>query len=145
MNSTANGIKINGQVFEKILGKFEFFFLKETSKKINLIAKHYYTRPFYGNTTIKSVVCAIPGANVMTYKKGQKLVHMAHKIFSQHEHYLEGGLPTPKNNITFLITNLMQNIFRLNNFSEKSVFSEEIAKNCSGGSPSELMFGPSRI
>ncbi len=38
-----------------------------------------------------------------------------------------------KINVTFFITNLMLNIFMLNNCFRKSVFSEETAKNCFGG------------
>ncbi len=36
----------------------------------------------------------------------------------------------------------MLNIFILNNVFEKSVFSEETVENCSGETPSELIFGP---
>ncbi len=43
------------------------------------------------------------------------------------------GHLTPKINIPFFITNLMLNIFAVNNFFRKSVFSEETAKNCSEG------------
>ncbi len=45
----------------------------------------------------------------------------------------DGIILTPKFNITFFITNLMLNIFMLNNFFGKSVFSGETAKNSSGG------------
>ncbi len=40
---------------------------------------------------------------------------------------------TPKFNITFFITNLMLNIFKLKNFFGKSLFFGETAKNYSGG------------
>ncbi len=46
----------------------------------------------------------------------------------------------PTFNITFFITNLMLNIFMLNNFFGKSVFSRETAKNCSGGAQCVITF-----
>ncbi len=60
-----------------------------------------------------------------------------------HKHIiLRRGHRTPKFNVTFFNTNLMLNIFMLNNFFGKSVFFGEIAKNCSGGAQCIITFGP---
>ncbi len=72
-----------------------------------------------------------------TYKVDQKNFGWNMNIFLG-----KGG---PKINVVFLITNLMLNMFKLNNFFEKSVFSEKIAKNCSEGSLSELNFYPAYL
>ncbi len=52
-------------------------------------------------------------------------------MFGKHEHFFRRrGHLTPKFNITFFITNLMLNIFMLNNFFlENQYFLGKIAKN----------------
>ncbi len=59
---------------------------------------------------------------------GQKLVHIGQKHFRRHKHFVEKVALTPKINTTFFIANLMLNIFTLNNFFRKSVFSEGTAR-----------------
>ncbi len=73
---------------------------------------------------------------------GQKLVHMGQNNFGAHEHFFRRGHLTPKFTLTFFVTNLMLNIFMLNNFFGKSVFSKEIAKNCCRGAQCVITFGP---
>ncbi len=51
------------------------------------------------------------------------------------------GHLTPKINITFFITNLMINMFVLNKFFEKLVFSGESAQKCYGGAQCVIIFG----
>ncbi len=68
------------------------------------------------------------------HKVGQKLLHTGLKHFGETRTFFRRkSRLTPKINITFFVTNLMLNIFMLNNFFGKSVFSEETAINCSEG------------
>ncbi len=78
------------------------------------------------------------------YRVGQKLVHMGQKKFGQYEHFFRRrGQITSKFNITFFfVTNLMLNIFMVNNFFGKSVFSGETPKNGSMGEQCVITFGP---
>ncbi len=72
-----------------------------------------------------------------TYRLGQKLIHRVQKNFFLWggEHFLRKGHLMSKINIIFFIKNLILNIFILNNFFEKSIFSEETKKKTVLGKP----------
>ncbi len=77
------------------------------------------------------------------YTVGQKLVHISQKNIWGHKHFFKRrGHLTAIFNVAFCITNLMLNIFMLNNFFGKSVFFGGTAKNCSGGAQCVITFGP---
>ncbi len=66
---------------------------------------------------------------------GQKLLHTGLRHFEGTWAIFRRSRFKPKMNITFSITNLMLNIFILNNFFVKSVFSEEDTKKTVLGEP----------
>ncbi len=64
---------------------------------------------------------------------GQKVIHNVQKKFwGTRAFFRRMGHLTSKINKIFFITNSRLNIFVLNDFFGKSVFSEETAKNCCG-------------
>ncbi len=75
------------------------------------------------------------GTKVSTY--GLKKMFGNMSIFFRRMGHL-----TLKFNITFIIPNLMLNIFMLNNFFGTSVFFGETAKNCSWGVQCVITFDP---
>ncbi len=85
--------------------------------------------------------------NIFSYGEPKVSSHVQKNFWGAWAFFRRRGHLIPKINVIFFVTNLMLNIFMLNNFFGKLLFSEETAKNRFLGepilrNPSSLTFGP---